>query len=105
MLILGYESERRAGNSIHPILGTGSPSVTYGPAGLRRGTLTILCEDAAAAAAMEALHLDTGTFELTGADLAIVDMVYVPAAMIRTRLDAATRHRWIVEVDFQEVAP
>lgn len=101
-LVLGYESERESGNIVHPIIGTGIPDITFGPASLRTGTLTIFCLDHAAALAVEALHLVAGYFVLADVDLPGINMKYVPAGKIAVKLDDA-RKRWTVEIDFQEV--
>ncbi|MCU1439997.1 MAG: hypothetical protein JWP85_994 [Rhodoglobus sp.] len=104
-LVLGYESSRRSGNIVHKILGREDPDVTFAPAGLRTGTLRIFCLDQTDAIATEALHTEVGVFVLADPEVAGIDMSYVPSGDIRSRLDDRTVTRWVVEIDYQEVAP
>lgn len=104
-LVLGYRSERQSGNRIHAIIGTGSPDVTFGPPTLRTGTLEIFCLSWAEAAAIETLHTLPGKFTLTDSETLSVGMTYVPSGAIVSELDDATRTRWVVSVDYQEVTP
>lgn len=101
----GYESSRQSGNIVHQILGTSSPDVTFRPAQLRRGSLRLVFASEAAAKAAEDAHATAGTCELSDGDVETVDMVYVVDGEIRRTLDDATRHVWVVTVDFQEVSP
>lgn len=104
-LVLGYESTRRSGNIVHTILGREDPDITFGPAGLRTGKLQVFCLDQTDALATEALHTESGVFALADPDLPGIDMSYVPSGDIRARLDNRTVIRWVVEIDYQEVAP
>lgn len=104
-LILGYKSERKSGNQIHNIIGSGSPDVTYGPASYRTGTLQIFCLSWTDAVALETLHTQAGKFTLTDTVTTSVSMTYVPSGAIASELDDQTGKRWVVSVDYQEVAP
>lgn len=104
-LVLGYKSIRRAKNLIHVIIGRPDPDVTLKPAGLRTGKLELFCLDLAAALAVEALHAGEGVCELEDTDLPALNMLYVASGEIELELDPETRARWVVRVDYQEVAP
>ena len=85
------------------VLGSGSPSVTFGSTGLRTGTLQILCASKAQAAAVEALHALAGVFVFADTDVAILNMHYVPSGDISMELNDE-RESWTVSIDFQEVS-
>lgn len=102
-LVLGYQSERTAGNLIHPIIGRADPDVTLAAAGLRTGTLELLCLTLADALAVEDLHAGEGVCELEDTDAPGLGMYYVAAGKIELELDDETRAVWIVRVEYQEV--
>lgn len=104
MLVLGYEHTRTFGNTAYDIVNQSSPDIAYEVAGLRRGTLSLLCEDLAAGLALDNLHTLTGTFDLADPDLPALDMTYVPVGEGTLALDPETRVRWIVTIDFREVS-
>jgi len=103
-LVLGYKSTRQAGNLIHPIIQRTDPDVTLAPAGLRTGTLELFCLDLAQALEVETLHAGAGVCQLEDTDLPALNMLYVAAGAIGLELDDETRLRWVVSVDYQEVA-
>lgn len=100
----GYEPSIPVRNIVHTILGRSDPDVTFRPAGLRTGTLSLVFElEADAWAAVAALRVPQ-VLTLTDADVAVVNMSFVVApGELRPTLDDATRSVWIVEVPFQEV--
>lgn len=103
--ILSYKSSRTARNLIHDIIDRADPDVTLKPAGLRRGTLEMLCLDLTAGLAMEALHAGEGVCVLEDTERPGRNMSYVSAGDISLELDLQTGTRWIVSVDYQEVSP
>lgn len=103
--ITGYRHEREHGNRIYDTLNTADPAVVFDPAGLRKGTLQILCVDAAQAFQLDDLHSEVGVFVLDDDDVAGVGMTYVPDGSIVVELQNDNGFwNWAVEVDFQEVA-
>lgn len=106
--VLGYDTEREAGNIVHPILGRSNPDVTLRPARLRTGTLTLGFHGRTSEAdslTAEALHATGGVFAVVSTDRATVEMSYVVDGMIRRELDDESRDAWVLSVGFQEVTP
>lgn len=104
-LVLGYKSRRISGNKTHTTVGSTDVGVTFKGAGLRTGTLVLLFPNEAAALAAENLHSDVGTFVFTSDDLPLANMTYIPNGVIEAALDSATRLRWTVSIEYQEVLP
>lgn len=102
-LVLGYRSSRPLNNLTHTILGRDDPAVTFKAAGLRTGTLQILCATHEQALLVELLHSDIGFFNLIDDDLPGLNMRYVPVDSIDMELDDESRQFWLVSVGFQEV--
>ncbi len=104
-LILGYESRRSSGNLVHSILGRVDPYITRQPASLRDGTLRLFFLDEASAAACEEAHTVGAAFTLDYPELPTANMTYVLAegGTLARALDPATRLRWVVSVDYQEI--
>lgn len=103
-LVLGYSSTRSAGNIVHPVIGNPSPDVTLAAAGLRTGTLSMLCLNLADALAVQSLHTGPYVVVLADSDLPALNMTYVASGTIAIALDDETRTRWTVTVDFQEIS-
>lgn len=105
LLVVGRSWERPSRNRKHDILGSPVPAMSLADAGARKGTVTLLCADSAACAALEALHQASGVLTLTDTETPAYSMRYAVAdgGSIRTSLDPETRVRWLLEVDFQEV--
>lgn len=103
-MVTGYEARREGNNRLHKIIGRADPDVTLAAAGLREGTLEIWCADHATALAVEALHAQAGVLHLTNAYLPGMNMSYVVAGQIESRLDRQTNQRWLVTVEYAEVA-
>lgn len=104
--VLGYRSEREAGNIIHPILGRSNPDVTLRAAALRTGELEIGFQGATAEAdslAAESIHATGGIFTVLSTERASVEMTYVVSGRVRRELDDESRDAWVVAVGFQEV--
>lgn len=104
LLVTGYESTRQSRNVIHDIIGREDPEVTLRVAGLRTGTLEMLVSTLANALALEALHTPGVVMTLADVDLPGLNMDYVTSGDIGVQLDDETRDRWLVTVDYQEVA-
>lgn len=103
-LSLIYETERRSPNVVHTIIGRAAPDITLHPAGLRTGMHEFLFLTHSPAVACAQLHARAGVFTLDDTDVPLASMRYVVAGTIRTALDRDTLTRWIVTVEFQEVA-
>lgn len=104
ILIDGYESTREAGNVVHKILGTPVPAISLRAAGLRTGRLTALLESRAAALALENVLAGANLLTFTDTDTTLSMTFGLDGdGGIVTRLDPATRRRWTVAWDFQEV--
>lgn len=99
ILVEGYKATRSARNIIHD---TAATDVTLRPAGLRKGTLNMLCETLADALAIEALHLPAVV--ITFSDATVGPMYYVASGDIDVEQDDATGTMWWVRVAFQEVS-
>lgn len=105
-VVNGFEASREARSIVHTILGRPDPDVTFRPAGLRSGTLSLVFADGATAASAEAALTVPQVLTLTDPDVPKVGMSFVVAGGgVRTVLDDETRTVWIVEVPFQEVTP
>lgn len=105
-IVDGYEARREVRNVIHPILGNESPSVTFRPAGLRRGSLRCVFADRVAAQAAFGVLATGQVFTLADADVPTLDMSFVvDEGDLTIHLDDLTRSAWVVTVPFQEVAP
>jgi len=101
-LVLGYQARRESRNIVHDIIGGGIALTLIRPRP-RSGTLELffLTEDDAFAALTK--HALETTFTLSDADRPSVGMTYALSGGIDIRLDQATRVRWVVAVDYQEV--
>lgn len=105
LLVLGWSPVRESRTRVHPLIGRPDPDVTVRPAALRSGTLRILCEDEAAAAAMEALHAAGAVLTIADDDVTAVSGAYIVSGLLSVELDPQTRRRWVVSADFTEVLP
>lgn len=103
-LVLGYQTQRAAPTLTHTIIGRGDPDVTLKPVGLRTGTLDLflLTEDDAARA--QAVLSEVGVFTYTDDALPSTAMRFVVKGALGIRLDDQTRRRWVVSVQYAEVA-
>lgn len=100
----GFEASRQMRTIVHTILGRPDPDITYRPAGLRKGTMTLVFATGAAAAAAEAALVVPQVFTLNDPDVPQVAMSFVVAdGEVSRSLDSVTRVAWLVTVPFQEV--
>lgn len=105
-VVNGFEASRPVRSKVHDILGSSNSDVTFRPAGLRRGTLTLVFATGAEAAAAEAVLATPQVFLLVEPDVVEVEMSFVVAGGdLRPRLDPGTRKTWLVDVPFVEVSP
>jgi hypothetical protein len=102
--VLGYKHTREYGNDIYRVINASAPEVTYDVPGLRKGTLTMLCDTLAAALAMDQLHTNSGTFALADSTFPELNMTYVPVGECTVELDEDSHSLWIVAIGFQEVS-
>lgn len=103
MLVLGWSTSREARSVVHRLIGRPDPDVTLRPHGLRTGQMRILCEDMAAALAMEALHASGVVLTIADDDVAATSMSYVVSGQLLVELDPVTLNRWTVTADVTEV--
>lgn len=100
----GYEAVRQARSIVHNIIGRPDPDVTFRPAGLRSGTLSLVFATSARAHAAASVLAVPGRFNLTDVAVPEVSMAFVVAGgEISVQLDSATRTVWTVTIPFQEV--
>lgn len=105
-VVNGFESERPARSIVHTILGREDPDVTMRPAGLRKGTLTLVFATGAAGKAAENAMVLPRVFTLTDPDVPEVNMPFVVAdGGVTLRLDLDTQEVWTLEVPYSEVTP
>lgn len=107
-VVNGFAATRPAPSVVHTILGRPDPDITYRPAGLRAGTLKLVFETGAEAAAAESVLGAPQVFVLSDPDVPEVYMPFVVAdgdgsGEIRSTLDDETQTVWTLEVPFQEV--
>ncbi|WP_294947692.1 hypothetical protein [uncultured Microbacterium sp.] len=109
-MILGYESSRPTRTLIHDVPGRSDPDATLRPAGLRKGRMTLGFAGPSAesdSASAESVLAGAVAFVLTSPDRASVSMRFVlpDGGALSRVLDPETRDAWMVEFDWQEVAP
>ncbi len=106
LVVEGYDAAVQSNNVVHQILGAREPSVTFRPAGLRTGKLTLHFTDTREAMRAEQVHIygQVLSLQIDADEWSLpesINMFYVVDGTIaRTR--SGTRS-WIVTVDFQEV--
>jgi len=103
LLITGYSSTKTSRNTIHNIIGTALPDVTFAPAGLRTGSFELVFSTLAEARTAEDIFSTVGTVIFSDTDLPALNMTFVTNGDIKVELDSGTRAKWLVSVDFQEV--
>jgi len=102
LVLRGWESTDEAGTLVHPIIGAEWPDVSLRPAAARTGTMRMLFASPADAEAARVFHRAPAVFT-TASTLLWVPAAYVPVRVRPMQQDGP--HRWIVEVEFQEVQP
>lgn len=94
-----FRSTRSTGTAVHAVVGAATVDVVSRPAGLRRGTLTLVFATDEDSLEAEQLHT-LGTVLTLVSSVGSVDMLYVAdGQIVRER----TATEWILSVDFQEV--
>ena len=104
-VVNGFESSRETNTIVHNILGRSDPDITYRPAGLQSGRLTLVFASGAAARAAEAaLVVVPRSFQLSDPDAPSAGMRFVVAGgEVNIRFDLDTQTVWLVEIPFQEI--
>lgn len=97
----GYQTDRRSQNIIHDLI-SGGIAVTLIAPRPRSGTLYLVYDNEADAAAALAMHEAEDTFTLERDDLSSVNMTYVIDGVISLAINA-TRSGWVLSVGYQEV--
>jgi hypothetical protein len=105
LLVLGYETEWTAGNTLHDIVGTNIPVPTLRGASTRTGSLSMLFATEATARAAAELFCRPSRFALTDTDRTSINMTFVASGSISLTLDPETLAYWILDVDYTEVLP
>jgi hypothetical protein len=105
LLILEYQTQWEAGNILHEIVGTSYPAATLRVARPRTGSLSMLFADEATARDAADLLCRASKFALTDTDRPTIRMSFVASGSISLTLDPETLTYWILDVDYQEVAP
>ena len=103
-VVHGYDAGQKIENILHEQLNGSGYNVTYRPARLRAGKLSLLFATPADAAAAITVLLAPNTFTLT-ADLTQVSMTFVLAPGTLKPVLTEDVVPWVVEVPFQEVTP
>lgn len=101
--VLGYQSTQTTGNILHSIIGRSDMDITFGPAGLRSGTLTFLFATLPESLFARDLHATAGILGLSDSDLPGIGMKYAASGTIALTLDEETSKYWTLAIDFQEV--
>lgn len=102
-LVLGYETTRSGRNVVHDLI-NGDIAVTIVKPRPRSGTLELFYPDETEAWAAFALHSLADTYTLADTDRPGIGMLYV-VQNASLALDDATRNRWVVSVEYQEIEP
>ena len=101
-LVLGYATTRAGRNIVHDLIGGGIAVVLVAPRP-RSGTLELLYESEADAAACFDLHSLETTYTLVDPERPGIGMVYAIDGDIGLALDNDTREMWIVSIPYQEI--
>lgn len=104
-VVEGFEAVQSARSIVHTILGRPDPDITYRPAGLRTGTLTLVFASGADAASARAILVVPQVFTISDPDVPEVTMPFVVAGGDISSSLADSRKSWIVTVPYQEVTP
>jgi len=101
----GYRATRTPRTILHEILGREDDSVTFRPASLRKGTLSLVfASEAAARTAAEILAIPQ-VLTLSDPDITIAMTFVVADGDFGIELDDQTRGVWILSVPFREITP
>ncbi len=102
-LVMLFSDQAQAGNLVHQIIDRAEPEIDLRPASLATGTLKLFFLDAASCAAARNAHMQAATFTVDAPDQPWLPAAYVPNGTIR-REQQENRKRWMLEVDYQELA-
>lgn len=102
-LVLGYQGESEATNTIHPLIGSAEPAVTFAVEALRAGTLDLLFSTESAAWAARAFLQTTNKFTFASTDVPAIGMKFVRTGPMTITLDDETVEVWTLSVGYQEV--
>lgn len=97
-----FEGDTPLRSIVHTILGRPDPDITKRPAGLRNGTLTLVFDTGAAAAAARAVLAVTQPLTLTNSGVSEVSMQFVVAGGDLGQV-LSTGGKWSLEVPYQEI--
>lgn len=101
----GYGAARTPRTILHPILGRADDDVTFRPASLQKGILSLVfAAEVAARSALSALALPQ-VLTLADPDISIAMTFVVAEGDLMLELDDETRGVWILSVPFREIAP
>ena len=100
--VVHIDARRHSEHRVHRVIGRAAPDVTLHPTTLREGTLEVWCASYANAVAVENLHTNEATLYVQDAALGL-HINYVCGGVALER-DSTNPARWIVRVDFTEVA-
>jgi hypothetical protein len=105
-LVLGYAWEHASRNVLHPLIANPLPAVTLREAAAKAGTLQLFFLLETAALQASEAHRLAEVFTYQDTDRPALTMRYVvpDAGKIGVTLDPETKKRWIVAVDYQQVA-
>lgn len=104
-LVLGYEATSESLNVVHKIIGRSDPDITLRGDGLRSGSLEQFYLSRASAWAARTLQAAAATFTVVDSTLTELNMTFVRTGRMSIELDSDTATRWILTVDYQEIAP
>lgn len=102
-IVDGYKAARSPRTLVHPILGREDDDVTFRPASLRKGTLTLVFALEADAWAAVNVLATPQVLTLTDSDISIGMEFVVTESEIEPELDDGTRVVWTVTFPFHEV--
>jgi len=101
--IAGWATESQSGNIVHELLAPGTIAMTVVGDMPRNGTLHLIYQSDAAAAAARALLSRRTTFRLADTSRPTVGMFFGRAGAMTTAIHDALNDVWVFEVGFQEV--
>jgi hypothetical protein len=104
-IVDGYRAARTPRTILHPILGRADDDVTFRPASLRKGTLSLVFATEAAANSAAAALAIPQVLTLADPDITIGMTFVVSDEDTEIELDDETRDAWILTVPFREIAP
>ena len=106
-LVQGYEAAYQVNTLQHDLIGNPEPEYTFQVGSLRRGSMSLVFDTLADAAACAAAHRMPGVFVFTDPARPTADMSYVtaPGQEVRVAQDPTSVTRATLVVPFHEVTP